>query len=107
MEDTFWIFPVVFLCVILPLIYSYYHSQYLHVMRMRKHKKGVRPMSEALQRFVGKECAISTATISGSVYTGVVKSVEGGWLTLEASKTGKTQVINTDYISMIGEKKKA
>ena len=60
-------------------------------------------MSEALQRFIGKECIIST-TDAFSAPEGIVKAVDGNWLTLQRKQgQGEIMLINTDFIIRIRE----
>ena len=59
-------------------------------------------MGEALQRFVGKECLITVAAVSGTNIVGVVKAVEGNWLTIRTKNKTMDQ-INIDYVLRIRE----
>jgi len=101
--ETYWIIFIVFFCVIIPAIYAQRQEQQRHIMRTIRKRKGARLMSEALQRYVGKTCVIY---YSSSGVTGIVKSIDGCWLTIDSGKPGKEKInmINTDYITRIQEK---
>ena len=64
-------------------------------------------MNEALQAYIGKECYIATASGMGDQH-GIVKSIEGNWLTLMSGRPGaeKINTINTDFIVRILEMKR-
>ena len=97
-------FSSFFIFIILMSYWTYHHyTQALLVRRRRKQRKGGTFMSEALQAFVGKECVITISAVSGGTVIGTVKSVNDSWLTLEGSKSGETNMVNTDYIMRIRE----
>jgi len=91
--------------VVLMAAYAAYDGMIWHVIRMKKRRKGVAVMSEALLQFVGKECVVVTASsLGGGSIAGVVKAVDGNWMTVESKN--KTNMVNTDFIMRIQEKKR-
>jgi|GEM_PF-3696846 len=65
-------------------------------------------MGEALQCYIEKKCVGKKCTVmlsNGEGATGIVKSVEEGWLTIEVGMPSKEKfdIINTDYIIRIQE----
>ena len=70
----------------------------LHILRIKKRKRGNIDMSHIIEKFIGKDCLINLG--SGSNADGVVKSVADGWVELE-DKSGNLQAVNVDYISRI------
>ena len=108
--DNTYIISSSFIIIILVICWTYQHyTNVLHVQRMRKRRKGGQTiMNEALQAFIGKECIIVTAAVNGSVIRGVVKSVEGSWLTVMSGRPGAERIntFNTDFILRIEERKR-
>jgi len=89
MDNTYIIWSSFFV-ILLVMYWTYDHYSILvrmHLIRKRR-KGGQTIMNEALQAFIGKECTIVTAAVSGSVIRGVVKSVEGSWLTVMSGRPG-------------------
>ncbi len=70
----------------------------LHILRIKKRKRGNVDMSHMIEKFIGKDCLINLG--SGSAADGIVKSVADGWVELEG-KDGNLQAVNVDYISRI------
>ncbi len=70
----------------------------LHILRIKKRKRGNVDMSHMIEKFIGKDCLINLG--SGSNADGVVKSFADGWVELEG-KDGNLQAVNIDYISRI------
>jgi len=56
-------------------------------------------MNEAIKKFIGKECIITTMNES---VTGMVESIEDNWISVTSAKS-KAEIINIDYISHIKE----
>ena len=73
-------------------------QRFLHILRIKKRKRGYVDMSHMIEKFIGKDCLINLG--SGSAADGVVKSVADGWVELEG-KDGNLQAVNVDYISRI------
>ena len=57
-------------------------------------------MKELAERFIGKECVISSFD-GGRQYDGIIKEVTDGAILIE--KEGNAQVINLDFVSRIRE----
>ena len=105
MDGNYFIGLLVFLPIILMVIYEQRQTmQQIRMRQIKKRRKGANPMSEALQRYVGKKCVVFIS--NGSGVAGIVKSVEESWLAIDAGKPGKEKInmINTDYIMRIEEK---
>lgn len=71
----------------------------LHILRIKRRKRGKAYMNHMIEKFIGKDCLINLG--SGSNADGVIKSVSDGWVELE-NKDG-LQAVNIDYISRIRE----
>lgn len=85
--------------VIIILLHRKKMQRLLHILRIKKRKRGHTDMNHMIEKFIGKDCLISLG--SGSNADGVVKSVSDNWIELE-SKDG-LQAVNIDYISRIRE----
>jgi hypothetical protein len=111
MDDGNYIIWISMFFIILSVIYTTY-QHYVNVQqaqRLRKRRRGGKTaMSEALQAFVGKECTVVVAAVSGTVIRGTVKSVEDGWLTLMSGRPGAERIntFKTDFILRIEERKR-
>ena len=68
----------------------------LRIIQRKRKKEGRKPMNETLQRYVGKECIITTNL--GSAFTGSVEAIEDNWLILCDG-----DMVNIDYVSRIRE----
>lgn len=91
---------VLWLIIIMLLLQRKRVMRMLHILRIKKRKRGKVEMSHIIEKFVGKDCLINLG--SGSTADGVVKNVADGWVELE-SKDGNVQAVNIDYISKIRE----
>lgn len=102
MENYIWLIAFLPLLVVF-LINSYIQRSEAQrrIIRTKKQKqKGQASMSEAFNRFIGKQVVIYT---SNSTIIGTVQAVEEGWVVLQPDKgqPGETEMINQDYISRI------
>ena len=61
--------------------------------------KGGFEMSEAVKRFIGKDCIITTMNEN---VTGVIEAVEDDWIVVK-SKSNNAEIIKIDYISRVQE----
>ena len=69
------------------------------VINCRKTKGANTEMKELAERFIGKECVISS--FDGNQYRGVIKEVSNGAILVE--KDEKLEAINLDFIIRIRE----
>lgn len=65
-------------------------------------KKGSVYMNEVIEKFIGKECIITTMS---ETVIGAVESVDDNWIVITAmgNTTGAKEIINIDYIMRIRE----
>ena len=92
---------ILFLLVILPAIRSRRIAAAYHHIR-KKRRNGVNIMNKIVMDYVGKECLVYT--ISGSeVVTGVVETVEDGWITVRSFDGKTTEAVNAEYVTRIKE----
>ena len=98
------------LCCFLPLIIILWteyergrkEKQRQIIKLIQKNKqKGLGAMSETFERFIGKECVITTMN---ATITGVVGAIEDNWI-IQRSNGGESSgdMVNVDYISRIRE----
>ena len=97
--------PAIWICIFLPLFLllimqlqtgkSWKQLRILKIARARKEKRGIN-MNEALKRFVGKECIITTMSEN---IIGIIESVEDNWIVV----SGSAEMVNADYVSHIKE----
>lgn len=64
-----------------------------------KRKKGANFMTDIVKNYIGLECLIYT--MNSTQLTGVIKTVEGNWMTVE--KGNSVEAINLDYVIRIRE----
>ena len=95
-------YGIIFLWVIIILLLLQRKKvqRMIHVLRIKRKKRGIVDMSHIIEKFIGKDCLINLG--SGSTADGIVKSVADGWVELEG-KDGNMQAVNVDYISRIRE----
>lgn len=60
-------------------------------------------MNEIIQKFIGKECIISTINSESAPVQGTITEINGSWITVAQSGTGTEEMINIDYIVKIKE----
>lgn len=100
--NTYWI-SICMLILVLSLLYQQRGELRQVVRRIQKRRKGGKAMSETLQQFLGRECVITLA--NGSGITGVVKAIDGNWVTVQTGKLDEENInlLSLDYIMRIRE----
>lgn len=68
------------------------------IIKKIKSKKGRTLMTELINNYINKECLIYTMN---SQITGVVKSVNEGWISVETATN--VEIVNLDYVIRIRE----
>lgn len=68
------------------------------IIKKIKSKKGKTLMTELINNYINKECIIYTMN---SQITGVVKSVNEGWISVETASN--VDIVNLDYVVRIRE----
>ncbi len=91
---------ILWVIIIIMLLQRKKVQRMLHILRIKKRKRGKVDMSHIIEKFIGKDCLLNLG--SGSTADGIVKSVADGWVELEG-KDGNLQAVNIDYISRIRE----
>lgn len=102
MNSTYWMWFIIVFCIILPQIRTRNSvAAHLHIRKKRRRKE-LNVMNKIVTGYVGKECIIYT--IGGSsVITGVVESVEDGWMIVRRFDSQETEAVNVEYITRIQE----
>lgn len=90
--------PVIILFVI--IFISYYSEKLITFKVLRNKRKGRDLMNEIIRKYIGKDCLVYLS-LSSSVVSGEVISLNDNWLTV-LTKDGE-ETINIDYIIRIKE----
>lgn len=94
-----WSFIPIFLLLIIILSERRKEKQFQIIKNIKsKSKKGRTLMTELINSYIDKECLIYTMN---SQITGVVKSVNEGWISVETASN--IEIINLDYVVRIRE----
>ncbi len=93
--------PVLIIFFILYLLRLYRHGIRRHLLYKKIHRKGTNIMSEMLQRFIGKYCAVYSFDDSFGV-VGEITALTDGWMEIK-TKNG-VKLLNVEYIKMVEER---
>jgi len=86
---------ILWVIIIIMLLQRKKVMRMLHILRIKKRKRGNIDMNHMIEKFIGKDCLINLG--SGSTADGIVKSVADGWVELE-SIDGNLHAVYIDYI---------
>lgn len=93
------VYLVIILAIVMALLRN--RRQMMRKIILRKkhsNREGFR-MTEAIKRFLGKECVVYT--FENNAVKGVIEAEEDGWLRIQTKKG--TQLVNPDFVSRIRE----
>jgi hypothetical protein len=101
---NFWYWIPIFLFVIILFYLDKRKAKQRRILSLirNKHKGGVKIMNNSFEKFVGKDCIITT--MNGTI-KGVVESIEDSWIVIRTndSVTDTIDMVSVDYISRIRE----
>lgn len=94
-------FLIIFVCIILPQMKERTGAVAHHHIK-KKHRKELNVMNKIVMSYVGKECIIYAVGSSG-IITGVIESIEDGWVSVKSFDGQTTEAVNAEYITRIQE----
>lgn len=107
MSNAYIVWFVIFVCIILPAIARRKRVKAYAAIKIAKRKRKhlndeeKAKMNEIIQKFIGKECIISTINSESVSVQGTIEEINGGWITV--THDGTEEMINVDYIVKIKE----
>lgn len=87
--------PIVLLFIMLYILYKQQQFHFISKKIARKKSGGIR-MNEIINKFIGKECLITTYNSS---LEGVIESIDGNWICVK--NKDNEEIVNIDFISRI------
>ena len=105
MSNAYIVWFVIFVCIILPAIARRKRVKAYAAIKIAKRKRKhlndeeKAKMNEIIQKFIGKECIISTINSESVSVQGTIEEINGGWITV--THDGTEEMINVDYIVKI------
>ena len=107
MSNTYIFWFIIIFCIILPAIARRKRVKAYAAIKIAKRKRKhlndeeKAKMNEIIQKFIGKECIISTINSESVSVQGTIEEINGGWITV--THDGTEEMINVDYIVKIKE----